>query len=225
MAESLKYVPPCKRPNRNPNTFPSSGFKRNRDCFSETTSTPSSPFFSPSKFSFTSIPSSKPTTPSFRMSSNFRRREPSWTKSSESDFSDENSDPALSRAIANAYRPRAWRGPIFPVYQEELTEGRILWRHCVLAYMFDIRVFSVNYLQSLIRREWRSTGAIQVVGCQGKFYIIFVENEADRDKIVRRGPYAFKGLFLQLIGGTQTLLSEILSLPGFQFGFKFGIFL
>ncbi|OMO98855.1 Endonuclease/exonuclease/phosphatase [Corchorus olitorius] len=129
------------------------------------------------------------------MSSNFRRREPSWTESSESDFSNENSDQTLSRAIANAYRPRAWRGPIFPVHQEELTEGRILWRHCVLAYMFDIRVFSVNYLQSLIRREWRSTGAIQVVGRQGKLYIIFVENEADRDKIVRRGLYAFQGAF------------------------------
>ncbi|OMO50603.1 Endonuclease/exonuclease/phosphatase [Corchorus olitorius] len=61
--------------------------------------------------------------------------------------------------------------------------------------MFDIRVFSVSYLQNLVRREWRSTGAIQVVGRQGKLYTIFVENEADRNKIFQQGPYAFQGAF------------------------------
>ncbi|OMO58846.1 hypothetical protein CCACVL1_25317 [Corchorus capsularis] len=144
------------------------------------------------------------------MNHNYRRREPSWTESSESD-SDDSVNQVERQAIINAYRPRAWRGPILQAYESEITDSRILWGHCILAYMFDIRVFSVNYLQTLVRREWHSTGAIQVVGRQGKLYTIFVENEADRDRIVQRGPYAFQGAFFAVDWWrTNSVLRQIL---------------
>ncbi|OMO51915.1 hypothetical protein CCACVL1_29507 [Corchorus capsularis] len=149
------------------------------------------------------------------MNHNFHRPEPTWTKSSESD-SDDNANQAETQAIVNAYRPRAWRGPILQAYEAEITDSRILWGHCILAYMFDIWVFPVSYLQSLVRREWRSTGAIQVIGHQGAFFTVdwWRTNSVLRHILPDRVPVWLQLLDLPLEYQVPSIAQRMASLAG-----------
>ncbi|OMO68080.1 hypothetical protein COLO4_29908 [Corchorus olitorius] len=128
-------------------------------------------------------------------STGFKRRR----ESSESDLSDQENQVSGFRWFNPDnrvnYRPRAWRGPIAEAYPAEVDPARVLWRHCIIGYMLDIRVFSVRHLQGTISRRWRSPDAIRVIGRQGILYVICVENDDDRHMIIKEGPYAIEGAF------------------------------
>ncbi|OMO96921.1 hypothetical protein CCACVL1_04741 [Corchorus capsularis] len=78
---------------------------------------------------------------------------------------------------------------------EEISSNRFFWSHYIIGYLLDFRIFSVRHLQYLISREWRANEVVSVIGRQGSIYTIFVEDDDDRDRIIRRGPYAFEGAF------------------------------
>ena len=83
-------------------------------------------------------------------------------------------------------------------YQDITTISCTLRSSCLVGFLLDECSFSPKRLQTILSASWELWGQIQILGKDGKFYVIHFDNDEDRKYICANSPWAVQGAFLSV---------------------------
>ena len=92
----------------------------------------------------------------------------------------------------------ARRGPIVEMNPHDITATRNLWSSCLVGFLLDDRSFSPRRLQTILSAAWELQGRVQILGKDGKFYVLHFDNDEDCEYVCANSPWAIQGALLSI---------------------------
>lgn len=92
---------------------------------------------------------------------------------------------------------------MIPFNTEELQSSRVVWSQYLVGGLFDIRRFSICFMQNLVNRVWKLRGMVTVVGREDNVYLFLFNNEIDLILTWQQGPWSFEGALMALEFGAM----------------------